>query len=69
MSPNISFDSGTIDRFNRAAAGYIVPLLLIVTNLITYINKDASKAYDLTGLNVFANLYLLGAYLRGDRFG
>jgi len=69
MSPNTSFDSGTIDRFNRAAAGYIVPLLLIVTNLITYINKDASKAYDITGLNVLANLYLLGAYLRGDRFG
>ncbi|KAF5551647.1 hypothetical protein FMEXI_3213 [Fusarium mexicanum] len=67
MSPNISFDSGTIDRLNRAAAGYIVPLLLIVTNLITYINKDASKTYDLTVLNVFANIYLLGAYLRGDR--
>jgi hypothetical protein len=56
-----------LDRFIQASAGYIIPTVLLVANLAAYLNKDESRPYDILSLNVFANLYLLYTYLRGDR--
>ncbi|KAM0501003.1 hypothetical protein ACHAP8_004725 [Fusarium lateritium] len=56
-----------LDRFIQASAAYLIPSACLFANLAAYLNKDDIKPYEILGLNVFANLVLLWAYLRGDR--
>jgi hypothetical protein len=56
-----------LDRFNQASLNYLIPTALLAANLAAYLNKDESRPYEILGLNVFANIWLLYAYFRGDR--
>jgi hypothetical protein len=62
-----SSEPSFLDGFIRASAGYIIPTVVLAANLAAYLNEDQTRPYDILGLNVLANLYLLYAYLRGDR--
>lgn len=62
-----STEPSLLDGFIRASAGYIIPTVLLAANLAAYLNQDETRPFEILGLNVLANLYLLYAYLRGDR--
>ncbi|KAF5668381.1 hypothetical protein FHETE_5317 [Fusarium heterosporum] len=55
MAPNTSAEPRPLDRFTQATAAYIVPCLLIVSNVM--------NNYDNAEFNIFAGIYLLTASL------
>ncbi|GKU08152.1 hypothetical protein FLAG1_09971 [Fusarium langsethiae] len=67
MTSTVQSDTPFLDNFIQASAGYLIPVACLAANLGAYLNKDETKSYDILGLNVLANLFLLYAYLRGDR--
>ncbi|CEI61799.1 hypothetical protein FVEN_g2859 [Fusarium venenatum] len=67
MSSAVHSGTHLLDSFIQASAAYLIPGACLFANLAAYLNKDDIKPYEILGLNVFANLVLLYAYLRGDR--
>lgn len=67
MPSTTEADTPFLDSFIRASSGYLIPIACLAANLAAYLSRDATKPYEILGLNVFANLFLLYAYLRGDR--
>lgn len=67
MTSIVQSDTPFLDSFIQASAGYFIPVACLAANLAAYLNKDETKPYQILGLNVLANLFLLYAYLRGDR--
>ncbi|RGP63778.1 hypothetical protein FSPOR_8385 [Fusarium sporotrichioides] len=66
MTSTVQSDTPFLDNFIQASAGYLIPVACLAANLAAYLNKDETKPYDILGLNVLTNLFLLYAYLRGD---
>ncbi|KAJ4115384.1 hypothetical protein NW768_011236 [Fusarium equiseti] len=67
MTSTVQSDTPLLDNFTQASSGYLIPVACLVANLAAYLNKDETKPYEILGLNVLANLFLLYAYHRGDR--
>ena len=67
MTSTVQADTAFLDSFIQASSGYLIPVACLAANLAAYLNKDETKPYEILGLNVLANLFLLYAYLRGDR--
>ncbi|KAL3601515.1 hypothetical protein FPOAC2_05777 [Fusarium poae] len=67
MTSTVQTSTHLLDSFIQASTAYLIPGACLFANLAAYFNKDDIKPYEILGLNVFANLFLLYAYLRGDR--
>ncbi|CAG7558811.1 unnamed protein product [Fusarium equiseti] len=67
MSSDVQSDTPFLDGFIQASSGYLIPVACFAANFAAYFNKDETKPYQILGLNVLANLFLLYVYLRGDR--
>ncbi|KAI1071037.1 hypothetical protein LB507_011493 [Fusarium sp. FIESC RH6] len=67
MTSTVQSETPFLDSFIKASSGYLIPVACLAANLAAYLNKDETKPYEILGLNVLANLFLLYAYLRGDR--
>ncbi|KAH7186234.1 uncharacterized protein B0J16DRAFT_415458 [Fusarium flagelliforme] len=66
MTSTIQSETPFLDNFIQASSGYLIPVACLAANLAAYLNKDETKPYEILGLNVFANLFLLYTHLRGD---
>jgi hypothetical protein len=67
MSSTVQSDTPFLNGFIQASSGYLIPVACLTANVAAYLNKDETKPYQILGLNVLANLFLLYVYLRGDR--
>lgn len=67
MTSVVQSDTPFLDSFIQASAGYLIPVACLAANLAAYFSNDETKPYEILGLNVLANLFLLYTYLRGDR--
>jgi len=67
MTSTVQSETPFLDSFIQASAGYLIPVACLAANLAAYLNKDETKPYGILGLNVLANIFLLYAYIRGDR--
>lgn len=65
MTLTVQVDTRSLDTFIKASAAYIIPIASLLLNLVAYLNKDDVKPYEILGLNVFANIYILYVYFRG----
>ena len=52
-------DTPFLDSFVQASSGYLIPIACLTANLAAYLSRDATKPYEILGLNVLANLFLL----------
>ncbi|CAG1968068.1 unnamed protein product [Fusarium graminearum] len=62
---DVTVDTRSLDTFIKASAAYIIPIASLLLNLAAYLNKDDIKPYEILGLIVFANIYILYYHLQG----
>ncbi|KAF4969029.1 hypothetical protein FSARC_3683 [Fusarium sarcochroum] len=59
-------ETDTVQKFIRATAAYVIPLLLLVANLFAYLDKNETKPYEILASNILMSVQLLGVYLLGQ---